>query len=244
MRAEAALDADLRVPDRDLHARCCASRTGVVPVGKVPSTGMALTGRRSPLPSIIIRVTRRTKSGSAAESRAAEHGASSDPLGDVDLVQGGQGPVHGREVPLEHRLAAPAVSLADRLLDVRDRLVAGEDLRQREEAGLHDRVDPPAQPGLAGDTERVDDVEPQLLVDDRLLDVRLGAATRPRRRCRERSAGTSPRAAAMSSTSVRSRKPHWWQATKLAWRIRYEERIGRGLNRRCETVVEPDFLES
>ena len=26
-----------------------------VPVGKVPSTGMALTGRRSPLPAIIAR---------------------------------------------------------------------------------------------------------------------------------------------------------------------------------------------
>ncbi len=39
-----------------------------VPVGKVPSIGKALTGRRSPLPSIIIRVTRRMKSGSPSES--------------------------------------------------------------------------------------------------------------------------------------------------------------------------------
>jgi hypothetical protein len=30
----------------------------VVPVGKVPSTGMALTGSRSPLPAMIIAVTR------------------------------------------------------------------------------------------------------------------------------------------------------------------------------------------
>ncbi len=34
-----------------------------VPVGNVPSTGMALTGSRSPLPSIIMAVTRLTKSG-------------------------------------------------------------------------------------------------------------------------------------------------------------------------------------
>ena len=35
----------------------------VVPVGKVPSTGSADTGSRSPLPSSIIAVTRCTKSG-------------------------------------------------------------------------------------------------------------------------------------------------------------------------------------
>src|SRR5262245_18345559 len=34
-----------------------------VPVGHVPSTGNALTGRRSPLPSSITAVTRRMKSG-------------------------------------------------------------------------------------------------------------------------------------------------------------------------------------
>ncbi len=37
----------------------------VVPVGNVPSTGSADTGRRSPLPSSIIAVTRCTKSGAA-----------------------------------------------------------------------------------------------------------------------------------------------------------------------------------
>ena len=37
----------------------------VVPVGNVPSTGRADTGSRSPLPSIIIAVTRCTKSGAA-----------------------------------------------------------------------------------------------------------------------------------------------------------------------------------
>jgi len=37
----------------------------VVPVGKVPSTGIAETGSRSPLPSSIIAVTRCTKSGAA-----------------------------------------------------------------------------------------------------------------------------------------------------------------------------------
>jgi hypothetical protein len=49
---------------------------------------------------------------------------------------------------------------------------------------------------------------------------------------------------ATPSTSFRSRKPNWWQATKFARSIRYLDRIGRGLNLRCETVVEPDFFES
>ena len=51
--AEAALDADVRVPDRDL-VRDAPLLVRAVPVGKVPSTGSALTGSRSPSPSIII----------------------------------------------------------------------------------------------------------------------------------------------------------------------------------------------
>ncbi|OIQ65398.1 hypothetical protein GALL_530430 [mine drainage metagenome] len=38
----------------------------VVPRGQVPSTGKALTGSRSPLPSIITAVTRLTKSGASS----------------------------------------------------------------------------------------------------------------------------------------------------------------------------------
>jgi len=38
-----------------------------VPVGQVPSTGNALTGRRSPFPAIITAVTRFTKSGARAD---------------------------------------------------------------------------------------------------------------------------------------------------------------------------------
>ena len=37
----------------------------VVPVGQVPSTGKAETGRRSPWPAIITAVTRWTKSGAS-----------------------------------------------------------------------------------------------------------------------------------------------------------------------------------
>ena len=49
---------------------------------------------------------------------------------------------------------------------------------------------------------------------------------------------------ASRSTSSRSRNENWWQATKVARLIRYGARIGRGPKRRCDTVTEPDFLES
>src|SRR5579872_3239860 len=48
----------------------------------------------------------------------------------------------------------------------------------------------------------------------------------------------------LRSMSKRSRNAGWWQAMKLAFVIRYVERIGCGPKRRCETVIEPDFLES
>ena len=49
---------------------------------------------------------------------------------------------------------------------------------------------------------------------------------------------------AISSTSIFSMKLNWWQATKLARLTRYVELIGRGLNRKCETVTDPAFFES
>ena len=64
-RALVALDADRRVPHRDL-GRDVALLPRAVPVGQVPSTGKALTGSRSPLPAIITAVTRWTKSGASS----------------------------------------------------------------------------------------------------------------------------------------------------------------------------------
>ena len=52
------------------------------------------------------------------------------------------------------------------------------------------------------------------------------------------------RRAARPSTSTRSSSPNWWQPTKPACWTRYGARIGRGPKRRCDTVCEPDFLES
>ncbi len=49
---------------------------------------------------------------------------------------------------------------------------------------------------------------------------------------------------ACASTSTRESRPNWWQATKSASSMRYDDRIGSGPNRRCDTVIEPDFFES
>ncbi len=49
---------------------------------------------------------------------------------------------------------------------------------------------------------------------------------------------------AYSSTLVLASIPNWWQATKSASSTRYVERMASGPKRRCETVIEPDFLES
>ena len=101
-----------------------------VPVGQVPSTGKALTGRRSPFPSIITAVTRLTKSGASAGTiGGAQVGAVT--RGHRDFLEGRQGAVDGGEVPMQHRLAALAVRLLDRFLDLGDRLLAGRTRRAR-----------------------------------------------------------------------------------------------------------------
>ncbi len=141
----------------------------VVSVGQVPSTGNALTGSRSPLLASMMAVTRCTKSGAFGDTiggrclRGAHRGRHRH------LVQVGQRPVDGGVVLLDHVLAALAVGLLDRVLDLRDRLLAGQDARDREEAGLHDRVDARAHAGGLGHLVGVDHVELQLLLDDLLL---------------------------------------------------------------------------
>ncbi len=60
------------------------------------------------------------------------------------LMQMGQCRVDSLEIALHDFGAALAVGLFDRVLDLRDGLCARQDAGDREEAGLHDRVDPAA----------------------------------------------------------------------------------------------------
>ncbi len=88
----------------------------VVPVGQVPSTGKAETGR-------LVAVAGDDLGGDVLDERRrlgrARRGGMLDLAGDLvrvlDLVQVRQGVIHGREVLLHHGLAAPAVGLLDRL---------------------------------------------------------------------------------------------------------------------------------
>ena len=123
----------------------------LVPVGQVPSGGNALTGSWSPWPSRMRRVTRCTKSGASA--------------GTVGRAVGGAVAVAGTATSCSSASAAsiastlrrtisgprrPHVACTDALIVV-DRGPGGQHVGEREEAGLHDRVDPPAQPEAVGD---------------------------------------------------------------------------------------------
>ena len=107
-RAQAALDADLRVPDGDVLGDARASRTCVVPVGKVPSTGKALTGRSSPRLAIIMPSTSLTNAGALSGTGGTHVQLRGDLGGHLHLVQGRQGAVDRGVVPLDDRARRPS----------------------------------------------------------------------------------------------------------------------------------------
>jgi hypothetical protein len=74
-------------------------------------------------------------------------------------------------IAAHHLGALLPVGLLDRLLDLGDGLVPGEHPGEGEEARLHDRVDAPTHPRRLRDLDRVDDVELQLLLQHRLLEL-------------------------------------------------------------------------
>ena len=147
-RALVALDADLRVPDRDLVRRCCASPTAPCRSARCRPPGRRDTGSRSPLPAMHQRPSRAARSPGPRRGRPA--GAAR-----VDgRLPRGRRPRRGaracgrprRSSAARTSLALLAVGLLDRLLDLRDRLLARQDAGEREEAGLHDGVDAPPMP--------------------------------------------------------------------------------------------------
>ncbi len=69
-----------------------------------------------------------------------------------------------------HRVgAAPPVGLGDAVFYPGDRLVVGQHTGDGEKAGLQNNVDSAGQPNLTGDGARVDDIQPDVFVDDLLL---------------------------------------------------------------------------
>ena len=142
----------------------------VVPVGNVPSTGMALTGRSSPRLAIIMPSTSLTKAGAWSGTGGT--------MWNFELTEAGTltscrlARAMSMAALLRSTIAPPPFLPYDGLdlgLDFADGLVRRNDVGQLEEAGLHHRVDADAQFGLAGHLVGVDHVELQLLVDDLLL---------------------------------------------------------------------------
>ena len=121
-----------------------------VSVGKVPSMGMAETGSRSPLPPIMIPVTRCTKSG-ADDKRSVRDGIAGLPTSetvsrDHYLPETIESAVDGGEVSPNHDLSSFAVALGDLFFDRLDGFVERDDLGEGEEANLEDGVDASSEP--------------------------------------------------------------------------------------------------
>ena len=92
-----------------------------------------------------------------------------DPVGDLDLMQPVDRVVDRREFALHDVGAVLGVGLGDGLLDPGDRLIAGEHVGDREEAGLQHDVDAAGEPDVPGDPAGVDRIHPDAFVDDLLL---------------------------------------------------------------------------
>ena len=130
-------------------------------------------------------------------------------------------------IPAHDLRPALAVGLLDRLLDVLDRLVARQHAGDREEAGLHDRVDARTHAGLLGQLRRRRSRRSgACLLDDLLLHFASAARPTPRSAANGAFSRNAAPGAAYSSTSILSTNSNWWQATKLALVTRYAERIG------------------
>src|SRR4026208_6074 len=61
------------------------------------------------------------------------------------------------------------VTLSNELLDLGSRFLARQHAAQREEAGLHDRIDAVTELAVSSNTVRIYRINPELLLDDHLL---------------------------------------------------------------------------
>src|ERR1700733_5431180 len=78
-----------------------------------------------------------------------------------DLEQPFERVIDRAEIRLHHRLTLAAVAFADRLLDMRDRLLARQHARDGEETGLQHRVGAATQPDVLRYAGGIDDEQPQ-----------------------------------------------------------------------------------
>ena len=204
-RALAAVDADVGVPDRQLRGQPAllvargAGREGAVDGQGADGQQVALAGEDAG--GDALRRSRARRRAPADGSRLVEVTRS----GHDQLVQLLQGAVDRGEVAVDHLRAAAAVAAHDGIADRGDRLLRREDAGEREEAGLHHGVDAVAQADLAGDAVRVDHVDAQLFVQDRLLRRASGSASQACSAGNGRLSSTVAPGRALPSTSRDSR---------------------------------------
>ncbi len=185
----------------------------LVPEGKVPSAGMRLTGISSPRPASIRAVTRRTNSGASSGTIDGRSRSLVAVAGTATSKSRASVPSTAAKLLATHRLALPAIGLADRFLDVPDGVLARQHAGNGEEAGLQDGVGAPGEADVAGDLRCVDDEEAEALVDDLPQPPAAAAHRRPRLARRGVLRRKTPPGTASLRTSWRSRKFAWWQAT-------------------------------
>ncbi len=90
-------------------------------------------------------------------------------IGIVHLIQMLQGLIDRLNVHLHDLFALLTVGLADGLLNLLDRFLAGQHTRYGKETNLHHRVDPAAHASLFGHLVGIDHIEPDLLLDHLIL---------------------------------------------------------------------------
>ena len=160
-----AVDADRRIPDRDLPRDRPPlpprriGREGAVDRERAHREQVALA-RDHPGGHALHEVGGRRGHGGHHRRSLTEvvrHG---------HLVEGLERGVDGREVPGEHGLAQPTVGLDDRVLDRRDRILHRHHVGEREEAGLQHGVHPRPEAGILRDPVAVDDEQPQPSFND------------------------------------------------------------------------------
>jgi len=164
-RAFRAVDADLRIPDRDL-----VGDGPPLPPGRI-GWERAVHRKRRDREQVAAPGDHRGghalyEVGGILGHRGQAVQVARDRGRDPDLPQSLQRRVHGGEVLLDDHAPPLPVGLLDGRLDALDGLGLVEHAGQREEAGLQDGVDSRAEAGRAGRPLRVDDEEPEALVDD------------------------------------------------------------------------------
>src|SRR5579884_1459883 len=187
-RAFAALDADARIPGRDLFGD-----VALLPAGGAGGVG-AIGGQGADRQAVAFQGDHRADHVAHESGRLRRYGRSAVQHGQgnrlsplrarracryvgnsgfrahtllrvgyryCDLVQAFQRSVNGLEVALYHRLAALAIRLPDTLFDLIDGLLTRQNAADGEETGLHHRIDARTHTRLVRHFVRVDHVETQ-----------------------------------------------------------------------------------